>query len=108
MMNFDNKHSITGGDFNLDWDKRSDSSYHCSSLLMLLEAWSDEHALSQLISTTTRHREVKRTSGVSNEKSCIDLILTNNSEKYTCGQFPGISNDHDIIESCVIVHSPPV
>jgi hypothetical protein len=89
---------VIGGDFNLDWHKRNDPSYHSSPLVHLLEEWSDECSMSQLVKETTRHRTVKLKSGQNRtEESCIDLIFTNNSSRCMAGQSPGFTSDHDII-----------
>ncbi len=96
-MNIDNNFVIIGGDFNLDWERRFQKSYQNSSLLSSLESWSDDHALSQMVTETTRHRDVNRASGSVSESSCLDLIFTNNVDRCTLQHSPGISSDHDIV-----------
>ena len=90
-----------GGDFNIDWARKFDSSYPSSNLLALLEEWADNHSMSQLIRDPTRHRVVNTKNYTRHEQSCIDLLFVSDSDYIKSELVPGISSDHDVIVATV-------
>ena len=96
-----NKLTLVGGDFNIYWSRKFDSSYHSSSLLTLLEEWADNYTMSQVVKNATRHRAVIAKTGTRIERSCIDLLFVSDTEKVNSELIPGISSDHDILVATI-------
>jgi len=69
------KTTYVGGDFNADYLRMNDPSYHLATYLNRLEIWSIENGLTQHISEVTRLRSITMADGSRRiEESCLDHL----------------------------------
>lgn len=90
---------IIGGDFNVNWESSS-----CKK--DALEEWCERSGLEQLVSGSTRRREVKKVDGEKYlQSSCLDLVFASSPVRTKI--MPSASSDHDIVEVLFENHQSP-